>query len=314
LWFVDVKKICVAVAAVLFGTSGVAVQLFAPGLPAATTAGWRVVLGGATLIAFSAAGGQGPWRYAQRWLVTFVGAVAFLVFQLGFFASVSLCGVATATIITIGTGPVVAGAIERVRHGTPLRGRWWIGLGVAVIGIALSTGAGVVTPDPAGWFSALLAGCCFPIFGAAVRELTADRPAITAAATVFGAAIIPAAVLLAFAGGSVLAPGTITALLYVGVVATGIAYSFWSAGLARLTLADTVTLTMLEPIAAAILAIAVLGEDSGPSTILGVATTLVGVWIASTAHQEGKEGDHSRNSIGLSMTGGREEFGDCRDR
>ena len=280
---VDINKARVAVAALLFGTSGVAAHLLAPGLPAVTTAGWRVVLGGAVLVGLSTARGQAPWRYPRRWRVTATGALAFLVFQLGFFLSVSIAGVATATIITIGTGPVVAGLLDRVRRGTPLRRRWWIGVAVAVLGIALTTGAGAVTLNPAGCASAMIAGCCFPLFGSAIRDLTTDRPALTAAATVFGSAIIPAAVLLAIAGSNpAAAAGSISALLYLGVVTTAIAYALWSAGLARLTLANTVTLTMLEPVAATVLAIAVLGEPAGPTTILGIAITLAGVWIAST--------------------------------
>jgi DME family drug/metabolite transporter len=280
---VDINEARVAVAALLFGSSGVAAQLLAPGLPAVTTAGWRVVLGGAVLVGLSNARCQAPWRYSLRWRVTLPGAVAFLVFQLGFFLSVSLAGVATATIVTIGTGPVVAGLLDRVCRGTPLRRRWWIGVGVALLGTAVTTGAGAVTLNPAGLASAMIAGCCFPVFGSAIRDLTTDRPTLTAAATVFGAAIIPAAVLLAIAGSNPAATsGTITALLYLGVVTTAIAYALWSAGLARLTLANTVTLTMLEPVAATVLAIAVLGESAGPTTILGIATTLAGVWIAST--------------------------------
>ena len=248
-----------------------------------TTAGWRVVLGAAVLVGLSAARGHAPWRYSPRWRVTLAGAVAFLVFQLGFFVSVSLAGVATATIVTIGTGPVVAGLLDRARRGTPLRRRWWTGVGVAVLGIALTTGAGAVTLNPAGMASAVIAGCCFPVFGSAIRDLTADRPALTAVATVFGAAILPAAMLLAIAGSNPAAtPGIIIALLYLGVVTTAIAYALWSAGLARLTLADTVTLTMLEPVAATVMAIAILGEPAGPTTILGITTTLSGVWIAST--------------------------------
>ena len=121
------------------------------------------------------------------------------------------------------------------------------------------------------------------MFGSAIRDLTTDRPTLTAAATVFGVAIIPAAVLLAIAGSNPAATaGSITALLYLGVVTTAVAYALWSAGLARLTLANTVTLTMLEPVAATVMAIAILGEPAGPTTILGIATTLAGVWIAST--------------------------------
>src|SRR6476469_4345782 len=37
-------------AALLFGTSGVAGQLMAPGLAAATMAGWRVLIGGGALV------------------------------------------------------------------------------------------------------------------------------------------------------------------------------------------------------------------------------------------------------------------------
>jgi len=156
-------------------------------------------------------------------------------------------------------------------------------VGVAVLGTAVTTGAGAVTLNPAAWASAMIAGCCFPVFGSAIRDLTTDRPTLTAAATVFGVAIIPAAVLLAIAGSNPAATaGSITALLYLGVVTTAIAYALWSAGLARLTLANTVTLTMLEPVAATVLAIAVLGEPAGPATILGIAITLAGVWIAST--------------------------------
>src|SRR5664279_1073888 len=278
---VDINKARVAVAALLFGTSGVAAQLLAPGLPAVTTAGWRVVLGGAGLVGPCTARGQAPWRYPLRWRVTLPGAIAFLVFQLGFFVSVSLAGIATATIVTIGTGPVVAGLLDRARRGTPLRRRWWIGVGVAVPGIAVTTGA--VTLNPAGWASAMIAGCCFPVFGSAIRDLTTDRPTLTAAATVFGAAIIPAATLLAIADSNPAATaGSIIALLYLGVVTTAVAYVLWSAGLARLTLANTVTLTMVEPVAATVMAIAILGEPAGPTTILGIATTLAGVWIAST--------------------------------
>ena len=280
---VEMNKARVAVAALLFGTSGVAVQLLAPGLPAATTAGWRVVLGEAVLVGLSAARGHAPWRYPRRWRVTVTGALAFLVFQLGFFLSVSLSGVATATIITIGTGPIVAGLLDRVRRGTPLRRRWWTRVGVALLGIALTTGAGAVTLNPAGWASAMIAGCCFPLFGSAIGDLAVDRPALTAAAAVFGTAIIPATVLLAFVGSNPAAtPGTITAVLYLGVVTTAIAYALWSAGLAHLTLSDTVTLTVLEPVAATILAIAILGEPAGPTTILGIAITLAGVRIATS--------------------------------
>ena len=269
-------------AAVLFGTSGVATRLLAPDLPAATAAGWRIVIGGGLLVLISVVAGQPPWRFSlRRWSIV-VGALAFLGFQLGFFLAIGRLGVATATVVSIGTGPIVAGLLDRVRRGTRLRGRWWVGVATAIAGIAIMTGTSGVTLDPVGVVSAVAAGCCFPVFGDAIRDLLADRPARTAIATIFGAAILPAVVLLAVVGADPVGTrGTTTALLYLGVVTTAIAYLLWSAGLATLSLGDTVTLTMLEPVAATVLAVAVLHETAGPATAVGIVAALAGVWIAT---------------------------------
>jgi DME family drug/metabolite transporter len=243
-------RAAVGAAALLFGTSGVATRLFAPDLPPATAAGWRIVIGGGLLVLISVVAGRPPWRCSlRRWSIV-VGALAFLGFQLGFFLAIGRLGVATATVVAIGTGPIVAGLLDRVLRGTALRGRWWVGVALAIAGIAVMTGANGVTLDPMGVASAVAAGCCFPVFGDAIRDLLADRPPLTAIATVFGAAILPAVVLLGVAGTDPMdTDGTTTALLYLGVVTIATAYLLWSTGLATLTLGDAVTLTMLEPVA-----------------------------------------------------------------
>ena len=274
-------------AALLFGTSGVAGQLMAPGLAAATIAGWRVLIGGGALVLISVVAGQAPWRFSLRRSAIVVGGLAFLGFQLGFFMAVGRLGVAAATIVTIGTGPIVAGLLDRVRRGTRLRPRWWVGVALAIAGIAVMTGMDGVALDPIGVTSAVAAGCCFPVFGDAIRDLIADRPAMTAIATVFGAASLPAAVLLSVAGTDPFStPGTAATLLYLGLVTTAVAYLLWSTGLAALSLGDAVTLTMLEPVAATVLAIAVLHEAAGPATAVGIVAALAGVWIATAPRQD----------------------------
>jgi len=163
-------RVAVAVAALLFGTTGVAGQVFAPGLPATTTAGWRVVIGGGVLVLLSIAAGQAPWRFRlRRWHVV-IGSLAFLGFQLGFFAAVDRLGVAAATIVTIGSGPIVAGLLDRVRRGTRLRRRWLVGIGLAITGIAVMTGMNGVVLNTAGLACAVAAGFCFPVFGEVIRD------------------------------------------------------------------------------------------------------------------------------------------------
>src|SRR6478672_6376441 len=68
----------VAAAAVLFGTSGVATRVLAPGLAATTTAGWRIVIGGGVLVVISAVLGRAPWSCPCPWRVIVPGALAFL--------------------------------------------------------------------------------------------------------------------------------------------------------------------------------------------------------------------------------------------
>ena len=282
-------RTAVGTAALLFGTSGVAGQLLAPGLAPATAAGWRVLIGGGALVVLSVVARQAPWRYPLRRPAIVIGGLAFLGFQLGFFMAVGRLGVAAATIVTIGTGPIVAGMLDRLRRGTRLRPRWWAGVGLAIAGITVMTGMNGVRLDPVGVASAVAAGCCFPVFGDVIRDLTTDRPAMTAIATVFGAATLPAALLLAVAGTDPFStPGTTATLLYLGLVTTAVAYLLWSTGLATLSLGDTVTLTMLEPVAATMLAVVVLHEAAGLATAVGIAAALTGVWIATAPGRTGR--------------------------
>jgi DME family drug/metabolite transporter len=77
-----------------------------------------------------------------RFGTTLVGGVAVAAYQLTFFEAVDRTGVAVGTLVTIGTGPVVAGIIDGVvgRHRPTVH--WFIGAGVALAGVALLPSGG----------------------------------------------------------------------------------------------------------------------------------------------------------------------------
>lgn len=75
-------------------------------------------------------------------------------------------------------------------------------------------------------------------------------------------------------------------LLYLGVVATGVAYACWAVGLSRLSLADTVALTLLEPVAAVIGAAWLLDEPIGAGRAVAMAVVLAGVAIATSSPRQ----------------------------
>ena len=65
--------------------------------------------------------------------------------------------------------------------------------------------------------------------------------------------------------------------LYLGVVATGLAYVLFGFGLRRLTSATAVTLVLAEPLTAALLAVVVLDESIPVTGWLGVAAVMGGL-------------------------------------
>lgn len=297
-------RTAIAAAAVLFGTSATSTRLVDGMLDPLFVAAWRQVIGGIALLAVAAVIGQPVWQHPARWWPTVVGGGSVVAFQVGFFAAVDRLGVATATMVVIGTGPVAAGLLDLGLHGTRPTARWALGVAVAIGGIAAMSGGAddVVVAD---WLLAVAAGCCFPIYGAATRRLLTDRPPVAAIATVFGAGVVPAAALAALgaigievAGFPVDAtigsrpPGSVGAivavLMYLGLVTTAGAYVLWAYGLARVPLGEAVTITMLEPVAAFVLAAFVLREPLGFVPTAGAVGVLAGIRIAATAPGRGR--------------------------
>ena len=276
-------RAAVAAAAVLFGTSATATRLVAGGPDPWTAASWRLVIGGAVLVALSVAAGDAPWRRSVRWGAAGPGALAVVGMQVGYFGAVTRMGVAAATIVTIGCGPAAAGVIGWLQSGERVTGRWTAGVVMAIAGMVAVSGADGVQLDPIAWAMAIGAGTCFPLYGAAIRDLSADRPVLTSIATIFGAAVVPAAAVALVAGSSPVAGvGTATVLLYLGVITPALAYLLWSHGLATLSLGDTVTITLIEPIAAAFLAVLALGEHLGTAGMVGVVAVLAGIGVATS--------------------------------
>ncbi|MGH1504607.1 MAG: DMT family transporter [Acidimicrobiales bacterium] len=292
----------VVAGAVLFGTSGIAKGLGPDGLPAVFTGAWRTFIGGAALVAGAVASGR---SLPRRPGVLAIGAVAVVVYQLCFFAALERLGVATTVVVSIGTGPIVAGLLDVValspsadgaerRRPTP---GFLVGAAVAIAGVVLvSWPLGEL--DPLGALSAVIAGAAVPVYGAAAQALMAPSRAgaggaggarpLEAMAAIFGAAAVLVAPAVAWsaidlaerASPPPLGP-TVATVGWLGLVATGLAYWLWGRGLAGLSLSLVAVATMAEPAAATILSWVVLGDPVRLTTACGVVVVAVGVWLAA---------------------------------
>jgi drug/metabolite transporter (DMT)-like permease len=171
-----------------------------------------------------------------------------------------------------------------------LTARKTVGVLVAMAGVGLSLAAGLEDAPPGAWRGDLtmLGGMLsMALYNIASRPLMARSSPIgyAAAGMGFGSACNA---LLAWQGGGlemVRAFGTAEwlAALYLGIFAGGLGFYLWVFALERASptrVANTIT---VSPLAAALLAAALMGEPIGPSLVLGIVAVGAGIWIASTA-------------------------------
>jgi DME family drug/metabolite transporter len=284
---------CLVAAGLLWGTGGLTGSLLgrSSGLPALSVAAYRLTAGGTLIIVFLVLTGRGwPSGRAAWTRVTVIAGLA-AVFQSCYFTAVSLTSVSLATLITIGSAPVLVLAAERIR-GSRRTGRltgWATGL--ALTGLALLAGL------PSGGFpeSAVLASAGMAVLAAAgfaTLTLVSARPVAgldDLAATGFGFALGGLALLpvaAAFGGiGFTPAPVTLGLLAALGTGPTAVAYTLYFRGLRTAPAGIAALLSLLEPLTGTALAALILGDRLGPTGIAGAVVLAMALILAAVAGQ-----------------------------
>jgi drug/metabolite transporter, DME family len=272
-------------AAVLFGTTGTAQAL---GPVAATPLGVgavRVAVGAAVLLLLAGlhrpAGGR-AWRCHLPALL--LGGAAVAVYQLGWFAGLRRTGVALGTVVGIGSGPVLAGLLHRLR-GRPLSRAWTAGTALTVAGAVLlaARGAAARPADLLGLALTLGAVLGYVVSVEAVQHaILRGLDAEGAMAGMFAVGALLLAPLLALEPLTWLAtPRGAAVALHLGLVTLALAYTLYGWGLRQLTAPTVVTLTLAEPLTAAILGTALLGERLGAAGWTGAGLIAAGLAAAA---------------------------------
>jgi DME family drug/metabolite transporter len=272
----------VLLAALCFGTTGTAQALGPEGVSPAAVGAARVAVGGALLLAVALLGARHPSPRLPRGPVA-LAAAAIALYQVTFFAAVSDTGVAVGTIVALGSAPALAGLLERVVLRRPLPAYWAAATGLACAGVVLLTlrGAGAGAVSLSGIALAGGAGAAYATYTLSSKHLLdaghAPERVMGAAFALAGVALLP--VLLVAGGGWLGRADGLALALYLGVVPTALAYLLFARGLRRLAAAETATLTLAEPLTAALLAALVLGERLGPSRVAGATLILAGLLL-----------------------------------
>jgi DME family drug/metabolite transporter len=278
----------VLAAAVLFGTTGTAQALGPDGLDPLLVGGGRVVLGGALLAALAAV--SGGLRGFSSWprLPLLIGAAGVAGYQVCFFAGVATAGVAVGTVVTIGSAPAFTGLLAwAYGQGRP-SGRWTVATLLAVAGCAvLVLGGGASRVDPVGVLLALGSGLGYAGYAVAAKRLLDEgHPPVGVMGATFGAGGLLLVPVLLLLGAAPLAdPGALGVILYLAVVPTAIAYVLYARGLQHLTAATAATLTLAEPVVAAMLGVVLLHEPVTPARLVGAGLVLGGLLVVGAARR-----------------------------
>ncbi len=211
--------------------------------------------------------------------------VGSLAFQLAYFLAVRDVGVATATLLALGLAPVVLTAVETVQARRAPAVRTVVVLALAILGLVLVTVAGSsdthIAPHPGrGIVEAVLSALFFAGSTAWGSSLSRELPplAITFAMGLVGVvALLP---VVAVVGWQVpRSAATLSGVLWLGIVATVVAYGLFYAGLRVTSGSTAVIVTLLEPVTAVVLAAVALGEPLTLATVVGAALLVVAIAV-----------------------------------
>lgn len=303
--------IFVLLASLLFGTTGTA-QAFGPDADVFSIGAARIFIGGAALaiiavILVRRVRGAHPSTLGDRAGVSasrtlgrrstlatvIIGGLGVIAYQPAFFLGTATNGVATGTLVALGSAPVLTGAlswgIERRFPG----GRWAVATLIAALGVAIlggASGGGAAGIDPVGLAGSLGAGLSYAVYTlASKRLLERGWTPPSAMGAVFGTAAVFGLVLLLFTDtGWLFTPGGLAMALWLGLATVTVAYLLFGAGLRALPAPTVSTLTLAEPLTASLLGILVLGERLAAPAWLGIAAIVAGILVLVIRPRRGR--------------------------
>ncbi len=231
--------------------------------------------------------GAALWVDRSDWgLFALAGLTGYTLYQLGFILGLSRTSPFSSSLL-IAMVPLFTVLILAVKgEPTPMQG--WIGLGVALIGVAIflldkrGASAGTLLGDAL----SIGAAVCFALYGIITRPLVRKYPAETYTAwSVLAGAVPLFLVTLPDAiqqDWTAISTGAWVSIVYLAIFPVYLAYILWNFAIARRGVAAASAFGLLVPIVAGVLSAVLLGEPFGPFKLLGAALVLAGLVIVRT--------------------------------
>ncbi|MBJ6726031.1 DMT family transporter [Geomesophilobacter sediminis] len=270
----------VLAAGMLWGTTGTTQALAPAGAGPLTIGPLRLLVGSIVLLLpalYRGGFGRGRWPVAT----TFMAGAGVACYQICFFSAVRLTGVAVGTLVGIGSSPIIAGILGYLFRGERPGRSWGVATLLALVGCGLlAGGGGGISVNPFGILLALGAGASYAGYTMLLKGLLPGRTPDAVMAVVFSIGAILLLPLLFLSDLRwVAAPSGIGVVLYLGVLVTALSYWLFATGLRTVPVATAVTLSLVEPLTAALLGVLLLGERLSPLALSGIPLLFAGLLV-----------------------------------
>lgn len=279
--------IWVLLAAMLWGTTGTSQSLLNGDVHALTLGAFRLGVGGFALLAFVLMTKKMVWQ-GIPWGAAVLSALCMAFYQPLFFSAVQLTGIAVGTVVAIGSAPVLAGLIEWAVLRRMPNCIWAVATVLAITGcVLLFTSGRAAEVHSGGVLLALGAGFVFALYVIVSKRVLEVVDPVSATALVFSiSALFLLPFLFFFDISYITEPKNLAVILYLGIGATSLAYVLFSAGLRKIPSSSAVTLSLAEPLTAAMLGVFFVGEALSGASWIGVLLLLGGI-VALTFGKSG---------------------------
>lgn len=277
-------------AAMLWGTVGTTQVLLENVTPFSVAFMRSLIGGGILLISLLIMQKIDLKKWSWKW--TILAAFFIACFQVTFFHSVLYTGVAIGTVITIGSSPIFAGGIQWLLIKQKPTKMWGIATCLSITGvILLFVFREVGQVDSFGVLLAFVAGFLFASYTSVSKKLMGKEQPIQAVAMTFSfCALFLSPFAMQEGIGWTTLPSNIGPILFMAFAATTLAYVLYLRGLKSVTSAAAVTLSLAEPITAAILGVVVLKEHLPFLSWVGVFIVLSSILVITvTDYQTTKQ-------------------------
>lgn len=278
-------------ASTLWGTTGTAASL-APDVNALAIGAFSMGIGGFMQACLSAKSLKRDFRkVVHKKKTLLISIIALATYPLAFYSSMRFAGVAIGTVVSISTAPFFSALLECLfSRNQTITKRWMMSFAIGVIGITLllaseSSANSLFDQDMKHWgvLLGLLAGLTYAIYSWGVKAMIDHGiESQTAMGSVFGIGGVLLLPTLFITGDNLFASSTnTTVMLYMALIPMGLGYVAFGFGLRFVTASGASILTLFEPVIAAALAVAIVGEEISFIGWVGITLTLVCLFLQS---------------------------------